>query len=582
VVCQLCVEKRQQLFPQLFPLPPVCVCPFCKAESRCPPFEREDFVGYRVLSLDGGGVKGLIEVIIMQEIEKRFAPLKITHLFEVIVGTSAGGIIAMALLKNIPLERISQYMKDMSKNVLDVSGFMSFLRLLVGQSTCSTAALETAMKDLFGGTSDLTYHHNSLLPPYIYCTAFDSVSSQTVLMGGLKALNKVSDQNIRSRALIPHVYPAKLWEAARCTSAAPTFFDPYSLWKMNGPNTLMLDGGVDGANCPAHLAMRLALIHQRGEIGAHPRSGMIDMCLSLGTGKNPPNVSGAKENCIAVAKKFIDVALDSERIWKEKCVDSVEFQDVHDRLRINPPDLGALNAFASSSIEPLEKGAKDFLRSADGTREMDLLVHTMFAKLWHVRASENILCAVPYTFAVTLRKSRFDFTSASNDELVEIITARKGIASKRMLREELVTAAEAAYMSSPLVNPPEGKFGCEFNRQCYESASGRFSIDTSSCVPGKYELNVYWISEDHGKISLSGFPCSRQVVGEHGECHSVPFHYCYSCTNDLKFSSSSEIWQINCLREWRECQSGVLYAHTEPFGVLFAPNLFIRDFNCPT
>lgn len=53
--------------------------------------------GSRVLFLDGGGIRGLIEIEVLMEIEYR-TEKKITDLFDWIVGTSTGGIIALALV----------------------------------------------------------------------------------------------------------------------------------------------------------------------------------------------------------------------------------------------------------------------------------------------------------------------------------------------------------------------------------------------------------------------------------------------------------------------------------------------------
>ena len=58
-------------------------------------FELEE--GSRVLCLDGGGVKGLIQIEVLMQIEEKMKR-KITELFDWIVGTSTGGIIALALV----------------------------------------------------------------------------------------------------------------------------------------------------------------------------------------------------------------------------------------------------------------------------------------------------------------------------------------------------------------------------------------------------------------------------------------------------------------------------------------------------
>ena len=53
--------------------------------------------GDRVLCLDGGGIKGLILIDMLVTIE-RIANKKITELFDWIIGTSTGGILALAIV----------------------------------------------------------------------------------------------------------------------------------------------------------------------------------------------------------------------------------------------------------------------------------------------------------------------------------------------------------------------------------------------------------------------------------------------------------------------------------------------------
>jgi len=52
--------------------------------------------GSRILVLDGGGMRGLIQLTVLEEIE-RLTGKRIVELFDWIVGTSTGGIIALAL-----------------------------------------------------------------------------------------------------------------------------------------------------------------------------------------------------------------------------------------------------------------------------------------------------------------------------------------------------------------------------------------------------------------------------------------------------------------------------------------------------
>lgn len=67
------------------------------AHSGSTPLEFSIHDGQRILCLDGGGLKGLILIEVLIQIEK-LTQKKITELFDWIVGTSTGGVIALGLV----------------------------------------------------------------------------------------------------------------------------------------------------------------------------------------------------------------------------------------------------------------------------------------------------------------------------------------------------------------------------------------------------------------------------------------------------------------------------------------------------
>ena len=58
--------------------------------------------GVRVLAIDGGGIRGVIPALVLTELERR-AGRRIFEMFDLIAGTSTGGILACALCAPDPL-----------------------------------------------------------------------------------------------------------------------------------------------------------------------------------------------------------------------------------------------------------------------------------------------------------------------------------------------------------------------------------------------------------------------------------------------------------------------------------------------
>src|SRR3954452_15657439 len=56
----------------------------------------------RVLSIDGGGIRGIIPALVLAEVEQRSGK-RVFELFDLIAGTSTGGILACALCAPDPL-----------------------------------------------------------------------------------------------------------------------------------------------------------------------------------------------------------------------------------------------------------------------------------------------------------------------------------------------------------------------------------------------------------------------------------------------------------------------------------------------
>lgn len=75
---------------------------------------------FRVLCLDGGGMRGLYTASVLDIVSKRFhsgQEVDIGKAFDLIVGTSTGGLLAVALAYGVPLSRIIELYRKKGKDI---------------------------------------------------------------------------------------------------------------------------------------------------------------------------------------------------------------------------------------------------------------------------------------------------------------------------------------------------------------------------------------------------------------------------------------------------------------------------------
>src|SRR5215211_5689037 len=88
----------------------------------------------KVLAIDGGGIRGLIPALVLAEIERRTGR-RIAALFDLIAGTSTGGILACALGRPdaMPAERVAAvyveegpriFHRSLLKRITSVEGYL--------------------------------------------------------------------------------------------------------------------------------------------------------------------------------------------------------------------------------------------------------------------------------------------------------------------------------------------------------------------------------------------------------------------------------------------------------------------------
>lgn len=227
--------------------------------------DRDDI--FRVLSLDGGGIKGTYAAAFLAGIEEMSGERIADH-FDLIVGTSTGGIIALGLGLGVPASEILRFYVERGPEIFPLMGTGDRLRGVLRHAWRSKQkpnALRQALRNVFGDQvlGDSTVR--LVIPSY------DGSSGDVHLF-------KTSHHPRFKR---DHSVPAV--EVALATSAAPTFLPAFS----GSSGTTLVDGGV-WANCPAAAAVIEALT-----VMSQPK-GSVDL-LTVGTTEEPLHVPKGKQ-----------------------------------------------------------------------------------------------------------------------------------------------------------------------------------------------------------------------------------------------------------------------------------------------
>lgn len=190
---------------------------------------------FQVLSLDGGGVRGIFTAAVLAGLEQMTGVPVSSH-FDLIVGTSTGGIIATALGAGHSAEEILNLYVENASVIFPGSHRARRVRQLV-RPKYAASGLQTVLERLFGDR----LLGESRIPLVI--PSFDLGENSVYLFK--------TPHNDR----LKRDWKTPLWQVAMATAAAPTFFPAFDL---PGEHVRLIDGGV-WANNPAMVGVAEAV-----------------------------------------------------------------------------------------------------------------------------------------------------------------------------------------------------------------------------------------------------------------------------------------------------------------------------------
>ncbi|WP_341811551.1 patatin-like phospholipase family protein [Wolbachia endosymbiont (group A) of Oxytorus armatus] len=215
-----------------------------------------------ILSVDGGGIRGIIPAIILAEIESR-TKKPISQIFDLMAGTSTGGIIVAGLCKSNKLQYSANDLVELYQEygayIFQSSFWRKSIASWLSGSQYSYRNMEFILNKYFGESTMADVASNLLL------TSYDIHNSCEFFFKSWK------EENI------------KLKDALRATTAAPTYFTPKRL-KISQTERVLIDGGVF-ANNPA------ACAYASGK-RLFPNDDTL--LLSIGTGRTDRSIANSR------------------------------------------------------------------------------------------------------------------------------------------------------------------------------------------------------------------------------------------------------------------------------------------------
>ncbi|KAG5635085.1 hypothetical protein H0H81_012496 [Sphagnurus paluster] len=223
----------------------------------------------KVMALDGGGVRGISSLYILQAIMAKVSPnkpdLKPCEYFDMIAGTSTGGLIAIMLGRlqmSIP-ECIEAY-TSLASSIFSANAVQRGLNFAATGSLYRANDFEKAVKDL---VKVRTGNENALMwDPKNKCKIFVTTTES-------QAITAVHQIRTYPVGVSDPFTNCEIWKAARATSAGPLYFPSITINDIE-----LVDGGF-GNNNPAPL-----LLAELAELGVVQP---LHCFLSIGTGMQP-------------------------------------------------------------------------------------------------------------------------------------------------------------------------------------------------------------------------------------------------------------------------------------------------------
>jgi patatin-like phospholipase/acyl hydrolase len=205
----------------------------------------------KLLALDGGGIRGLMTLEILAELEKQLGDvlrrpgLVLADYFDYIAGTSTGAIIAAALSLGLPVSRVRSFYLDNGNAMFAKASLLKRFRYKYEDDQ-----LAAKLREVYGATT--TLGSEALRTLLLVVMRNVSTDSPWPLSNNPRAMFNLAERADCNLAL-------PLWQVVRASTAAPVYFPP-EVVRVGEQSFVFVDGGVTMYNNPAFILFLMATL----------------------------------------------------------------------------------------------------------------------------------------------------------------------------------------------------------------------------------------------------------------------------------------------------------------------------------
>ena len=332
----------------------------------------------RLLSLDGGGIKGLFAALVIKRLIEEVQSLEGSSssrkhpcdYFDLIGGTSTGGLLAIMLGRlDMDINTCIATYRSLARKIFDQSSMFQFLRplhtlssLALGRPWFSGDVLKTCICETINqnlGANEQRILRSSNQGIEEVKLVAPEIQASRCFVCAVPA-NERKVQRIRSyqtnRSTTRDTSSYTIWEAARATSAAPLYF-PH----INIGGTDYFDGGLDSNN---------PVVEVIEEARLEFPDAVIDTVVSIGTGQGtivnplPPFTNVVKH----LAQRAVDTEGQHQRVMEEPTFEDVRRNGYY-RFQ-GGTDLGGIDLSNVDKLDEVERITMKYLDSPAGRHKI--------------------------------------------------------------------------------------------------------------------------------------------------------------------------------------------------------------------